>query len=49
MLNIFSRKRSRTRSRKGGSTPQPYSQDIWTAPGAFPSAVGGTKKRRRRR
>ena len=37
------------RSRRGGSTPQPYSSDIWTAPGAFPSAVGGTKRRRKHR
>lgn len=30
----------------GGSTPQPYSPDVWTAHGAFPSAVGGTRRRR---
>ena len=34
---------------QGGSTPQPYSPDVWTEPGAFPSAVGGRRRRKHRK
>jgi hypothetical protein len=47
--SVYGGKKGKKSMKKGGSNVVPYSEDVWTRQGSFPSAVGGGKRMKKSR